>query len=1124
MAASVSRRGAGSAARMRPAPAAAALIAAFAVAAVAPALAGDALAEAAYEPPLKQHERVLAQAVVCNAGLELVLKSSNGSPACVSPGAKAVLLERGWAREPPVVQRIPSIDLTDDERAWLADNQIRASYDPYWPPFEFTNDDGEMDGLSAAYREEFERLVGADIAVVPSPDWPGALQAVRDGRVDVLFMTGDTPDRREFMGFTPAHMNLPTAMITLGGDVAAGELDGKKVGTIRGYEVEAWLDENRPDIDYVPFDEGLAFTALQAGDIDVLLWFWEIADYKAQLAGVQGLYNAGELGHSMDVSVAYALGDPVLASIVEKAMAAISDVDIDRMLNEAILDRPSREMVAASAVAIAAPDDGPALDLPSLDFTAAERAWLGSGPTIKVAYDPGWPPVEFDLDGEVAGLSAAYMEAVRTITGAEFKSVPKDTWVESLAAVRSGEADVIFSLARTDDREVYMGFTEPHTTLPWHIVTLSARAVEAEDLGTLKVGTIEGYSVEAWLDGNMPSVRYASYPDYAQLLGDLQTGEIEAFIEMWPVAKMQGDMAGLQVYRAGKLGASLELSAGYSKSNSILGSIMAKAIDAVPDDFKESAKADLVPPPAKSSLALTVAEAAWVADNPVIQVAYDPDFAPFEFLDKSTGELGGPARAYMDRFSELMGVQFELIQASTWGDSLEAMRTGDADVMFMVARTEDRKEFMGFTEPHTVLTWDMITAGEQTTIAPADLGDLKVGAISDYAVSSWIAENLPEVRVTPFDRHAAALAALKSGDIDVFVDTWATSLYAAQGQGIDDLNNAGPLDTTLDLAIAYSKNNSPVLGSILAKALAEVPPSERERLASVTTAASVAGAEAEAEADTEIEADPGSPNATQPAPLLLTDEEAEWVGSNPVVRLAYDPDWPPLEYAGEDGSVEGLTRAYVERFSALTGLQFEPIAAETWSDSLEAMRTGDADAMFMVARTAEREEFMGFTEPHTALTWDMITAGEEAATIAPADLGEQMVGTISDYAVVSWIAENLPGVAVMEFDDHDAALGALAAGDIDVFVDTWATSLHAAQGQGIDDLNNAGPLGATLDLAIGYSKGSAELGSILAKALADMPAAEREELVSMATAASPAATPAPAAEAAAATMTATPMP
>ena len=1077
------------------APSAAMLLLAVAAAAAAPVLAGDALALAQYDPPLKQHERVLAQAVSCNEGLELVIKSSDGSPACVGTASMEALLARGWATAPPDVPRAPSIDLTAEERAWLADNPIRASYDPTWPPYEFTNADGEIDGLSAAYLAEFERLVGTDFVVVPSPDWPGALAAVRAGEVDVLFMTGDTPDRREYMGFTPPHMTLATAMITLGEDVAPGDLGGKSVGTIRGYEVEDWLDDNRPEVAYIPLDEGLAFTALQAGDIDVLLWFWEIADYKAQLAGVEGLYNAGDVGHTMDVSVAYALGDPTLASIIEKAMDAVTEVDQARMLNEAVMARPSHGMVAASAMSIAGPGDGaPTMaELPALDLTAAEQVWLASGPTVRVAYDPEWAPIEFDMDGEVAGLSAAYMQLVSAMAGVEFVSVPKDDWPGALAAVRSGEADVIFSLARTADREKFLGFTSPHTVLPWHIVTASARTIEAEDLGTIKVGTIGGYAIEEWLDDNRPDVRFTSYDDYDGLLAALRSDEVEAFVEVWPVAAAEAGMAGIEVHSAGQLGESLSLSAGYSKTNTILGSIMKKAISAIPDDMKESAQAALVPPPAQPTLALTPAEETWIANNPTVRVAYDPDFAPFEYIDEN-GELGGPARAYMDRFAELMGVQFETIDSETWSESLEAMRTGDADVMFMIAVTDERKDYMGFTEPHTSLTWDMITRGERADVTAEGLADLKVGAIKDYAVVAWLGENMPEVRVTTFDSHAAAFTAMASGDLDVFVDTWASSLYTAELAGIDDLSNAGPLEATLDLAVAYSRNNNAALGSILAKALAEVPPSERERLASMLPGPGE-GPAARPDAGPAGGGDDAAGDAAEP--LELTAEEAAWVAGSAPAMVAYDPDAPPFEYIDEAGELRGLARTYMDMISASTGIEFSPIEASSWTESLDAMRTCDADIMFIVLDTEERRNFMKFSDVHTRLAWDMLTLGPDGSTeLAAEDLAGLNVAVIRDYAIVSEAPERLPGVELTEYDSHEAVFEALKSGEADVFIETWTSAQAEAASYGeADDLQYAGSLDFAAEMRIGFSnEADPMLGQIVERALSAIPAEEKTRL------------------------------
>ena len=53
---------------------------------------------AGVDPPLKQIALgIESSKVTCKEGLELVLKQSNGKPACIKPKSVAILIERGWA-------------------------------------------------------------------------------------------------------------------------------------------------------------------------------------------------------------------------------------------------------------------------------------------------------------------------------------------------------------------------------------------------------------------------------------------------------------------------------------------------------------------------------------------------------------------------------------------------------------------------------------------------------------------------------------------------------------------------------------------------------------------------------------------------------------------------------------------------------------------------------------------------------------------------------------------------------------------------------------------------------------------------------------------------------------------
>ena len=59
---------------------------------------GIADAIAYFPPPLKQiNDGIEPMNVTCTEGLELVLKFSNGNPACLKPSSVSKLIERGWA-------------------------------------------------------------------------------------------------------------------------------------------------------------------------------------------------------------------------------------------------------------------------------------------------------------------------------------------------------------------------------------------------------------------------------------------------------------------------------------------------------------------------------------------------------------------------------------------------------------------------------------------------------------------------------------------------------------------------------------------------------------------------------------------------------------------------------------------------------------------------------------------------------------------------------------------------------------------------------------------------------------------------------------------------------------------
>ena len=504
-----------------------------------------------YPPPAHQQD-VPPSGVQCNEPRELYLDDSR--PLCLFPGTAETLMSRGidlimGPAQPPAA----ILGLTAEEEAWLAEHPvIRVAHDPGWFPIEYADEHGRIAGVTLHYIIKFEGLTGADLQPVLTDDWTGALEAIRERDADAMFMVAHTPERSEYMGFTSPHHSLETRLVAAVDRQMSLDEPGLGVITIHNYEIEDWLDENRPDVGYISvdsFEEGLAL--LRDGEADAFAATWPVVRAIAEQEGMT-VYNAGPTGHSYPLSVGYRGDQPVLGSILQKALDA---------------SPPLLEIFEGS---------------PSLMLTAEEKAWLAEHPVIRVAYDPGWYPIEYlDESGMLAGATARYMAEFERITGADFQQVLIDSWTHALEAIRERDADVVFLASETAARSEYMGFTTPHYTVESVLVTAQEMRLAMDEPG-LQVITVRDYAIEDWLDENHPDIGYISVDSFEEGLALLRDGEADAFADVWRVVQAIAEQEGMTVYNAGPTGYSYDLSVGYRGDQPVLGSILQKALDAIP--------------------------------------------------------------------------------------------------------------------------------------------------------------------------------------------------------------------------------------------------------------------------------------------------------------------------------------------------------------------------------------------------------------------------------------------------------------------------------------------------------------------------------------------------------------
>ena len=280
----------------------------------------------AHPPPMKQYD-VSPFEVQCNEPRDLYIAGVR--PLCLFPGTYEILASRGADL---VRGAVYALDLTAEEEAWLLQNPIvRVAYDPHWPPIEYVDESGNLAGTTKGYMAEFERITGIDFQQADIADWTHALESMRERSSDVIFMVTPVQERLEYMGFTTAHYVVETSLVTTEDAQLDIGMDGLLILTVRDYSIEAWLDENHPEIEYVSVDHPMhGLEILHEGGADAFAVAWPVALGIAETEGME-IYNAGPTGHAHHLSVGYRSDQPVLGSILQKALDYIPQSTLERL-------------------------------------------------------------------------------------------------------------------------------------------------------------------------------------------------------------------------------------------------------------------------------------------------------------------------------------------------------------------------------------------------------------------------------------------------------------------------------------------------------------------------------------------------------------------------------------------------------------------------------------------------------------------------------------------------------------------------------------------------------------------------------------------------------------------------
>lgn len=230
------------------------------------------------------------------------------------------------------------------------------------------------------------------------------------------------------------------------------------------------------------------------------------------------------------------------------------------------------------------------------------------------------------------------------------------------------------------------------------------------------------------------------------------------------------------------------------------------------------------------------------------------------------------------------------------------------------------------------------------------------------------------------------------------------------------------------------------------------------------------------------------------AAVPLTEDEIAWIAAHPVIRLAPDPEFRPIEYFDEKGSYVGMAADYAALIGKKLGIRFEVIKCSNWDDVIKRAQLRQVDVLNAVVKTPQREKFLLFPPPYLKIPSVIIVRKHENLRLTLDMLRGKKIVMVSGYGYVDLIRNRYPQLKIELVTDLKTALRMVSFDLADAFVGDLATASYYIELEGISNLRLSGETDPPNISGFAVRSDWPELAGILEKGTALITEDERKSI------------------------------
>lgn len=465
------------------------------------------------------------------------------------------------------------IELTDQEQQWINDHPvIRTAGGSGSPPLQFIRN-GEADGFSIDYMKLVAAKAGITLSFVNESTWSDSHNKIISGDIDIIHSISKSPQRNAYLSFTQSYLELPFVYFGRSGSGvinSIGDLTDRRIGVIKGWATTQTYEQDYPQLNLMYQSSVLVgLRALEDGLIDIFILQEPIGNYLIGQNFIGGIEVVGRhffptttkdellhLGVRKDL--------PILHTILTKSAAAVTDHELREVAVKWLLQ-----------------------DDENLALTLEEENWLLNNKTIRVVADTDSAPVEFiDGEGNISGMSGAYLDIVGKKLDVKFKWVGNETIAAGIEKIKTSDAEIMSAATPSRNRIEFFDFSKKYLTITTVIFARSDSQVfgNLDALAGHTVAQVAEYSITNYIKDNYPEINVIEVKTLVDALTMVNDGKADAFIGSIPSATSIISSEGLvQLMVVGDTPYKAQVSIATRKNLPLLASSIDKAMNSISD-------------------------------------------------------------------------------------------------------------------------------------------------------------------------------------------------------------------------------------------------------------------------------------------------------------------------------------------------------------------------------------------------------------------------------------------------------------------------------------------------------------------------------------------------------------